>query len=74
MYRTILPFLLFCTSLVGQLVPPGTTDVDPLGFIHGCVSVVTGDYIETKPDVVVNCHEPIALWRSTRAARRWIAA
>ena len=79
MYRKYLLTALFLTTaLWGEISAPGTTAVDPLGLVHGCVSVLTGDYIETQPDVVVNCHEPIALWRvhvsdgsNEKAHSRW---
>jgi YD repeat-containing protein len=64
MYRKYLLALLLCAlPLSGDPTAPHSAAVDPLGFVHGCVSVITGDYIETKPDLVVNCHEPVALWR-----------
>ncbi|MBS0621759.1 MAG: RHS repeat protein, partial [Verrucomicrobia bacterium] len=44
-------------------LPPVGVSLEPLELIEGCVDVVSGAYIASVAEVVVNCHEPIQLYR-----------
>lgn len=44
-------------------IPPMSSGVESIGIFADCIDVVTGAYIGSKPEVTVNCHEPITLYR-----------
>lgn len=44
-------------------IPPMSSAVESIGMLAGCVDVASGAYVGSKPEVTVNCHEPISLYR-----------